>query len=127
MFRESPLAPGRIVTLAIACAVLACPKLVEAAPVFYLSTQTAGATPGLLNLTDASAVAPNSTGTLHIWADSDIRLVGASLDLLETGGAIKFTGLNVPNPNNRWMFLDGPQVDHQFCCDQHRRCCDPGN
>ena len=32
-----------------------------------------------------------------------------SLDLVETGGAIKFTGLSVHNPNVRWSWLDGPQ------------------
>ena len=77
---------------------------------FYLSTQSTGATPGLLNVN----VAPNSTGTLHIWANSDVRLSGVSLDLIETGGFIKFQGpLSVSNPAGpppRWAFLDGPQV-----------------
>jgi hypothetical protein len=50
---------------------------------------------------------------LHIWANSDVRLAGVSLDLIETGGVIKFTGLHVPNPVGpppRWVLLDGPQV-----------------
>ncbi len=62
MLEKSPLALRQIVTLVIACAALACPKFAEAAPVFYLSTQTAGATSGLLNLTGANAVPPNSAG-----------------------------------------------------------------
>ena len=62
MLRESPLALGRIVTLAVACTALTCPNSVEAAPVFYLTTQTAGATSGLLNLTGRTLVPPNSAG-----------------------------------------------------------------
>jgi hypothetical protein len=53
-------------------------------------------------------------GTLHIWTTSDVQLVGVSLNLVETGGAIKFQGpIDVPNPAGppqRWAFLDGPQV-----------------
>jgi hypothetical protein len=82
-----------------------------AVPVFYLDTSATGPqTPALLNL---SGVASNSTGTLHIWVTSDVRLAGVSLDLVETGNGIKFTGVNVPNPNGppqRWAFLDGPQI-----------------
>jgi hypothetical protein len=51
-------------------------------------------------------------GTLHLWANSDVRLSGVSFDLVEVGGAIKFTDLNVPNPAGpppRWLILDGPQ------------------
>jgi hypothetical protein len=55
-----------------------------------------------------TGVALGSTGSLHVWADTDVRLSGVSLDLLETGGAIKFTSLDVPNPSNRWSFTDGP-------------------
>jgi hypothetical protein len=76
--------------------------------VFYLSTQATGSpTPGLLNFTSLQP-----TGTLHIWASSDVRLAGVSLDLIETGGGIRFTELHVPNPEGppaRWAFLDGPQ------------------
>jgi hypothetical protein len=74
-------------------------------PVFYVSNQSAQAAPGLLDL----SIPPNSSGTLHIWADTDVHLVGISLDLVETGGAINFTGLSVHNPNVRWSWLDGPQ------------------
>jgi hypothetical protein len=77
----------------------------QSAPVFYVSNETAGRDPGLLD----GAVAPNSSGILHIWVDTDVRLCGVSLDLVETGHAIKFTDLNVYNPRVRWTFLDGPQ------------------
>ena len=40
---------------------------------------------------------------------TDVRLSGVSLDLFETGGGIKFTGLNVVN-DGRWWILDGPQL-----------------
>jgi hypothetical protein len=64
----------------------------------------------MLDLTGANAVAPNSMGTLHIWTTTDVRLSGISLNLVETGGGIKFMGpMDVPNPNTRWAFLDGPQ------------------
>jgi hypothetical protein len=80
--------------------------------VFYLqSSVTEPQTPGLLHLTN---VAPNSTGRLHIWVNSDVRLAGVSLDIVETGGAIKFTGpadIPIPiGPPSRWAFLDGPHV-----------------
>jgi hypothetical protein len=85
--------------------VVACAAVAQAAPVFYLSDQGSGApAPGILSLT---GVALGSTGMLHVWADTDIRLSGVSLDLLKTGGAIKFTSLDVPNPSNRWAFKDG--------------------
>jgi hypothetical protein len=106
MERRWPIKLIHIVAISAASSIAAHRTAVQAAPIFYVSNQNAGATPGLLDLT----VAPNSTGTLHIWADSDVRLTGVSLDLIETGGAIKFTGLDVPNPDNRWWFLDGPQV-----------------
>jgi hypothetical protein len=84
------------------------PIVSHSAPVFYLSTQTEAVTPGLLNLSD---VAPGSTGTLHIWADSDIRLSSVSLDVVEVGGAIKFTGATVLNPlNRRWVITSNPMV-----------------
>jgi hypothetical protein len=97
------------------CAVVAFATVVQAVPVFHLETSaTAPQTPGLLELT---GVANGATGTLHIWTTSDVRLSGVSLDIVETGGAIKFNGpLDVPNPavpapaNSRWTFLDGPQV-----------------
>jgi hypothetical protein len=95
----------------IAFVAIAVTAHLHAAPVFYVSTQATGSpAPGLLNLTN---IAPNSTGMLHIWVDTDVRLPGISLDLEGVGGALKFSGLSVPNPNwpggPRWTFLDGPQ------------------
>jgi hypothetical protein len=95
--------------IALASVLIVHATVAQAVPVFYLSTETSGATPGLLNIVGPP---PFSTGTLHIWASSDVRLAGVSLDLIEVGGAIKFTGLQVPNPvgpPQRWAFLDGPQ------------------
>jgi hypothetical protein len=113
-YRPRPVAHPQVAILALFCAAISHELPVHAAPVFYLSTQTSGATPGLLDLTGPNAVAPNSTGTLNIWTTSDVRLAGVSLDLVETGGAIKFQGpIDVPNPAGpppRWAFLDGPQV-----------------
>jgi hypothetical protein len=105
MDRPLPTAPWQILILTLVCTAT-CAAPVHAVPVFYLSTQSTGASPGLLNLIN---VTPNTMGTLHIWVGSDVRLSGVSLDLVETGGAIKFTGLDVPNPNRRWVILDGPQ------------------
>ena len=98
-----------IAWLVSALAVIAFTTAAQAVPVFYLSTQSAGATPGHLNLI---GLAPNATGTLQLWVNSDVRLAGVSLDLIEVGGAIKFTGLTVLDPTgppDRWLFLDGPQ------------------
>jgi hypothetical protein len=74
-------------------------NVIPDAGVFYLSTESQGATPGLLNLT---GLEPGATGTLHIWANSDLRLSGVSLDLVEIGGAIKFTGARIVDENYRW-------------------------
>ncbi|HEY3391531.1 MAG TPA: hypothetical protein VGK58_02400 [Lacipirellulaceae bacterium] len=94
---------------ALVCALAVSAAVVGySAPVFYLSTQTEATTPGLLNLT---GVAPNSSGTLHIWSDSDIRLSSVSLDVIEVGGAIKFTSATILNPlNRRWVITDNPVV-----------------
>jgi hypothetical protein len=89
----SALKRPSIACLVSALAALAFATTAQAVPVFYVSNQSAGAAPGLLDL----SVAPNSTGTLHIWTDTDVRLSGVSLDLVESGGAIKFTGLDVHN------------------------------
>ncbi|HEY3391533.1 MAG TPA: PEP-CTERM sorting domain-containing protein [Lacipirellulaceae bacterium] len=65
----------------------------QAAPVFWVT-----------------GLGPDSAGTLDIWAQSDIRLSGVSLDLIEVGGTIKFTGATVHNPNNRWAFIATPTI-----------------
>jgi hypothetical protein len=50
----------------------------------------------------------------NIFANGDIQLAGVSLDLVEDGNGIKFTGVTVANPStggaNRWFALDGPQT-----------------
>ena len=74
---------------AIVCAAALYSSRVQAAPVFYLSTQNTGATPGNVSLINQ---VPNSMGTLFLWTDSDVRLSGIDLELTETGGGIKFTG-----------------------------------
>ena len=107
MNRPLPAASVRVPFAAAMCIALAYVTAAHAVPVFYVSTQDAGAVPGLFDLT---GVPYSSTGTIHIWARSDVRLSGVSLDLIETGGAIKFTGFEIPNPNDRWAFVDGPQI-----------------
>ena len=77
--------------LAIAAFMLVLAVPASAAPVFFLDLFS-------------------SSGRMYLWARSDIRLAGVSLDIVEVGGAIKFTGAEVFNPNNRWAFLDGPRV-----------------
>jgi hypothetical protein len=80
----------------------------QAVPIFYLSDLALGvAAPSILN----KSVGPGATGTLGIFATSDVRLSGVSLDLSVTGPGLTFNGpLNVENPNTRWTFIDGPQM-----------------
>jgi hypothetical protein len=75
---------------------------------FYVSTSDQpSATPGLLDL---SNVTPGSTGMLHVWVNSDVRLSGVSLDLMSSGNGIKFVGPQTVNgQGTAWAFLDGPQ------------------
>jgi hypothetical protein len=90
------------------CAVAAFATVAQAVPLFYLSAADAGATPG--TPFDLTSQPQNTNGSFHIWANSDVRLSGVSLDILNAGSSIKLTGVNVPNPNSRWLTLDGPQV-----------------
>jgi len=79
-----------------------------AAPIFYVSTSnSASAVPGNAAITGAAG----SSGTLNIWANSDIRLSGVSLDVLSSNtAALKFTSpLVVNGQGTAWAFLDGPQ------------------
>ncbi len=91
MNRQLILVSCRIAILAIVSAAISLGVAnIRAVPVFYLSNSDSGNPPaGLLSLT---GIAPGSVGTLHIWSNSDVRLSGVSLDLVETGGGIKFTG-----------------------------------
>jgi hypothetical protein len=64
-------------------------------------------------------------GTLYLWANTDVRLSSISLDLIETGGGIKFTGAEWLNPNNRWVINQTPVVTNdkvrcEYDADQHR-------
>jgi hypothetical protein len=77
------------------------------APLFYLSDQPLGvAQPGMFSFSNPGS---GTTGQLKIYAMSDVRLSGVSLDLVASGGGIRFSGLDVVN-DGRWMLLDGPLV-----------------
>jgi hypothetical protein len=88
------------VYLVTACAAV----VLNAAPVFYVSTSPTPGTAG------PPIIDPGLTGTLYVHAQSDVRLSGVSLDLIEIGGGIKFTGATVHNPNNRWAFTATPTI-----------------
>ena len=96
-----------IAYLAAALAAIAFATSVHAVPIFYLSNETMNAVPGLLN---QPTTAQGLNGKLHIWVNSDVRLSGISLDLIKTGDGIRFTGVEVPNPNQRWLLFDGPRI-----------------
>jgi hypothetical protein len=86
-------------------------SVAKAAPLFYLSqaADAASATAGLLNKWQLPG--PGATGVVNIFADSDVRLSGVSLNVIATGNAIKLTGpVTVPNPATRWFALDAPQT-----------------
>ena len=95
---------SRIVALAgVNCIAAGAPR----APLFYLSDLPLGAAqPGLFSLNNP---VNGTSGQLNLYAMTDERLAGVSLDLFETGGGLQFNGLNVLN-DGRWWVLDGPQV-----------------
>ena len=96
-----------VAATALLITVIASPTTVCSAPLFYLSDQPLGlAQPGVFSSTNPIS---GTTGQLNIYAMTDVRLAGVSLDLLESGGGIKFSGLDVVN-DGRWWILDGPQV-----------------
>jgi hypothetical protein len=97
----------RITVFAIVCAVVACATVAQAVPVFYLTTTDAAGTPGDVALTN---VTPASTGQLHLWANTDVRLSGIDLELIETGGGIRFTGAEWLAPAGRWFLAGTPAV-----------------
>jgi hypothetical protein len=97
-----------IVRLTSLCVLSVAAAAAQAAPIFYLSDQADGT--ATQSIFTKPIGANGATGTLNIFVNPDIRLSGISLNLTETGDGIKFTSLNVPNPNTRWAFLDGPQV-----------------
>lgn len=91
-------------------------SLANAAPIFYLDTATDSASAPASGLVNQHVAGLSTNGSVNIFANSDVQLAGVSLDLVATGGHIKFTGVNVANPSagspaaNRWFALDGPQV-----------------
>jgi hypothetical protein len=79
--------------------------------VFYLSADPIGvATPP--TPVDTLFVQPGASGVLNLFVMTDVRLSLISLDVVNDGGAIAFTGFNVLNPSDRWAFLDGPGSAH---------------
>jgi hypothetical protein len=96
----------RILGFAVVCVVVLATAAVQAAPIFWVARDPASTSPANLD----SAVLPGSTGTLNIFANTDVRLSGVSLDLVETGGGIKFTGATLLNPSNRWAIPGTPTI-----------------
>jgi hypothetical protein len=97
----------RVVAFWLVVVSIGSPAALNAAPLFYLSDQPLGlAQPGMFSL---NSPASGAAGQLNIYAMTDVRLAGVSLDLLTSGGGIRFSGLDVVN-DGRWMILDGPQV-----------------
>jgi len=100
--------------LALTIALLCMASAAVAAPVFYLSADPPGvATPPAG--TGPLVVAPNFAGSLNVYAQTDVRLSGVSLDIMNMGDGIAFSGnIEVPNPansgQNRWFVIDGPQI-----------------
>jgi hypothetical protein len=72
---------------------------------FYVSDQPLGtARPGAA----IDYPAAGTTGQLSIYAKTDLPLLGVSVDLIETGGGIQFSGVNVSN-DGRWWMVDAKQ------------------
>jgi hypothetical protein len=97
----------RNLALSVVCAVLACASVVQAAPIFYLSTSNApGTLPGDLALSGAA----NSTGTLYLWGNStDVRVGGVSLDVVSANNSLKFTNPLVGlQAGANWTFGSAP-------------------
>jgi hypothetical protein len=98
---------SRALVLSLSVVIVGHSAALYAAPLFYLSDQPLGlARPGAFSLANPAS---GTTGQLNIYAMTDVRLSGVSLDLLENGGGIRFSGLDVMN-DGRWWILDGPHV-----------------
>jgi hypothetical protein len=97
----------RFLIFAVVCAVVLATAAVQAAPIFWVSQDTAQTSPSNVSAT----VNPGATGKLNIFANTDVRLSGVSLDLVETGGGIRFTGAELLNPSNRWAIAGSPTVN----------------
>jgi hypothetical protein len=96
----------RISVFAVVLALSFAAATVQAAPMFWLSAEPTDTTVGNIGAT----VTPSTAGTINIFANSDVRLAGISLDLMATGTGIRFTGVTIPNPNQRWAFTSTPTV-----------------
>jgi hypothetical protein len=103
-------------TLMFVVIVLRCAaSTVRGAPIFYLSNDPIGvATPP--DPTDTHFVQPADEGVINLFVTTDVRLSSIRLNVTNTGSGIEFTDLDVLNPNNRWVFIGGPQViqSHQI-------------
>jgi hypothetical protein len=84
----------RFLVFAVVGAVVLATVAVQAAPIFWVSDEPADTSPSNVD----ARVQPGATGKLNIFANTDVRLSGASLDLVETGGGIRFTGAQLMNP-----------------------------
>ena len=100
----------RFLVFAVVCVVVLATGAVQAAPIFWVSDEPADTTPSNVDRTGANAALPLSTGRLNIFANTDIRLSGVSLNLLSTGDGIRFTGAQLMNPSNRWAIPGSPTV-----------------
>jgi hypothetical protein len=100
----------RFSVFAVVCAVVLATAAVQAAPIFWVSEEPADTSPSNVDKTGANAILPLATGRLNIFANTDIRLSGVSLDLVGNGNGIKFTGANLMNPSNRWAIAGTPTV-----------------
>jgi hypothetical protein len=96
----------RISAFAVVCVVVLATAAVQAAPIFWISQDSASTAPSNVDL-QANA---GAAGVLNIFASTDVRLSGVSLDVVERGGGIKFTGATLMNPSNRWAIAGTPTV-----------------
>jgi PEP-CTERM motif len=96
----------RFLVCAVVCAVVLAAAAVQAAPIFWVSEDALATSPSNI----FTRIYPGATGKLNVFANTDVRLSGVSLDLVETGGFIRFTGAQLVNPNNRWPIPGLPTV-----------------
>lgn len=76
------------------------------ATLFYLSSAGAGEGAAPASPYETFEYLPTG-GTLHVWVQPDQLFTGVSLDIQQTGSAIRFTGASVYNPavgtDTRWL------------------------
>lgn len=87
-------------------ATLSACSLLQADTIFYVSSEGLAGNPVVGSPT--ISILGGGTGRLNVWADTTDLLSGVSLNLVETGGAINFTGSAVLQGasvgGNRWSF-----------------------